>query len=435
MIQIVRTNRHGESSDRRRHSPVIAPTVWEVAKRSREVACSTKLLIRRTDDNVVAIMRKIFYVGALLLLLFEVANVYFIMPMPGSQRMRSIDVAYFLYRWRWEFRVVFGALIVAGLWSAWNAPGRRKWIAPASLVVVASVAYATNFVMAADRMFLPPTVLTMEPAADNKVEEARLVVGVELNGEARAYPVQYIGYHHQVRDTVGGSPVLVSYCTVCRTGRVFVPTVNGRSETFRLVGMDHFNAMFEDATTGSWWRQANGEAIVGPKTGTFLREIPSLQVTLKEWLTLHPASLIMQPDSTFKDEYAKDYAFENGTSRKKLTGTDTISWRDKAWVVGVTLNRASRAFDWNRLRREKVVNDEVGGQPIVLVLARDSTSFFAFERPDSSTRFALRGDSLLGGGHAYALTGRGKGDALKPVFASQEFWHSWREFHPGTTTY
>jgi hypothetical protein len=381
------------------------------------------------------LMRKVFYIGAVLLLLFEVANVYFIMPMPGSQRMRSIDVAYFLYRWRWEFRLVFGALIVAGLWSAWHAYGRRRWIAPASLVVVAAVAYATNFVMAADRMFLPPTVLAMQPVALNKVEMARLVVGVELNGEARAYPVEYIGYHHQVRDTVGGTPVLVSYCTVCRTGRVFSPTVNGRPEIFRLVGMDHFNAMFEDATTGSWWRQANGEAIVGPKTGTFLREIPSVQVTLREWLALHPASLVMQADSAFKGEYAKDYAFENGTSRKKLTGTDTVSWHDKAWVVGLTVNRQSKAFDWNRLRRERVVNDEVGGQPVVLALASDSASFFAFERPDSSTHFALRGDSLVASGRAYALSGRGKSGALTSLFASQEFWHSWREFHPGTKTY
>jgi hypothetical protein len=393
------------------------------------------LLLWRTDDNLVAMMRRVFYVSVVLLLLFELANVYFIMPMPGSQRMRSIDVAYFLYRWRWEFRLVFGALIAAGLWSAWRAPRRRKWLAPTALVAVAAVAYATNFVMAADRMFLPPTVLAMEPASANKVDAARLVVGVELNGEARAYPIQYIGYHHQVRDTVGGTPVLVSYCTVCRTGRIFVPAVNGHAETFRLVGMDHFNAMFEDATTHSWWRQANGEAIVGPRAGTFLREIPSVQVTLKEWLALHPASRIMQADSNFKGEYAKDYAFENGTSRKTLTGTDTVSWHDKAWVVGVTMNRESRAYDWNRLRREKVVNDEVGGQPIVLALAPDSTSFFAFERPDSATRFALRGDSLVGGGRAFALNGRGKADVLKPVFASQEFWHSWREFHPGTTTY
>jgi len=77
----------------------------------------------------------------------------------------------------------------------------------------------------------------------------------------------FIGYHHQVRDTIAGAPVLVSYYTVCRTGRVFCPAVKGDPEVFRLVGMDHFNAMFEDATTHSWWRQANGQAIIGPRKG------------------------------------------------------------------------------------------------------------------------------------------------------------------------
>lgn len=81
------------------------------------------------------------------------------------------------------------------------------------------------------------------PRRRNKVDTARLVVGIEIEGEARAFPVQFIGYHHQVRDTVAGKQVMVSYCTVCRTGRVFSPVIDGRSETFRLVGMDHFNAM------------------------------------------------------------------------------------------------------------------------------------------------------------------------------------------------
>ena len=384
-------------------------------------------------------MKKLFYLGIVLLLAFEVANIYFIMPMPGSQRMHSIDAAYFLYTWRWAFRATFLILILAGAWPALRAAqagrGWRRAFAPAALLSLVAITSAMNFKMSADKMFLQPSSLSMQPVSRNKVEAARLVVGIDVNGDARAYPIQFIGYHHQVRDIVGGKPVLVSYCTVCRTGRVFSPTVDGRIETFRLVGMDHFNAMFEDRTTRSWWRQANGEAIVGPKTGSFLPEIPSLQVTLKEWVALHPNTLVMQADTASRESYAKDYAFENGTSRKTLTGTDTVSWRDKAWVVGISLHGQSKAFDWNRLRRERVINDEVGRTPIVLVLASDTTSFFAFERPDETTRFTIRADSLVAGPRAYALSGRGRDDALKPIFASQEFWHSWREFHPGTTTY
>jgi hypothetical protein len=76
----------------------------------------------------------------------------------------------------------------------------------------------TNFKMAADHMFYQPKKLLMVAADSNKVDAERLVIGVNHNGEARAYPIQFIGYHHQVQDTVGGKPVIVTYCTVCRTG-------------------------------------------------------------------------------------------------------------------------------------------------------------------------------------------------------------------------
>ena len=59
-------------------------------------------------------MKKFFYIGITLWVLFEIANVFFIMPMPGSQRMGSIDLAYTLYSWRWLFRAVFGMMIFPG---------------------------------------------------------------------------------------------------------------------------------------------------------------------------------------------------------------------------------------------------------------------------------------------------------------------------------
>jgi hypothetical protein len=379
-------------------------------------------------------MKKLFYVGISLLVLFEIVNVYFIMPMPGSQRMASIDLAYMLYSWRWLFRAIFAAMIVAGAPSVWRAPGRQRFAVPVLLAFAVVVAYAINFQMVADRMFIAPKSVLMLPADRNKVDTTRLVVGIEIDGEARAFPVQFIGYHHQVRDTVAGKPVMVSYCTVCRTGRVFSPVVDGRSETFRLVGMDHFNAMFEDATTHSWWRQANGEAIAGPSKGKTLTELPSRQVRLSEWLREHPRSLIMQPDSALATNYSKGFDYETGASRKSLTGTDTVSWHDKAWVVGITVNGQSKAYDWNRLRREKVVNDVLGGKPIVLALASDKSSFCAFVRPNAAS-FAVRHDSLVAGATTYAFSGQGVNGALEPVNASQEFWHSWRTFQPATTRY
>jgi hypothetical protein len=382
-------------------------------------------------------VRKLFALGVVALIVLEIALVYFIMPMPGSQRMRSIGFAYFLHRWRWLLRAVVWGVIAATVFSAWRAGGWRRWLVPASLLIAGGNTYVVNFQMAADRIFVQPRSLVMAPARESKVPRDRLVVGVEINGDARAYPLQFIGYHHQVRDKVGGSEVLVSYCTVCRTGRVYSPELNGKVEKFRLVGMDHFNAMFEDQTTGTSWRQANGQAIIGPLKGMTLLELPSRQTTLSEWLALHPKSLIMQGDSAAAaaDDYATDYAFERGTSRKKLTGTDTLSWKEKSWVLGVAVNGRSKAYDWNRVRRERVVNDEVGGVPIVIALAGDSASYFAFERPSGGHKFALRGDSLVAENLAYDFRGNGVSSALTPVNVSQEFWHSWRTFHPETERY
>jgi hypothetical protein len=389
----------------------------------------------RSDPSAPSSLRRLFWAGVAGLLVFEFLHVWFIMPLPGSQRMRSLDIAYALHTWRWPLRALCAVLLLAGIAGAWRRTGWRRWLVPGALLAVGALAYVTNFVMAADQMFKQPTVLTMLPAASSKVPLDRLVVGIEVNGHARAYPLMFIGYHHQVRDTVGGRAVMVSYCTVCRTGRVFSPLVDGQAERFRLVGMDHWNAMFEDEHTGSWWRQANGEAVTGGHKGKVLEEIPSQQVTLAQWLALHPASLVMQGDPAFADEYAKDYAFENGTSRKTLTGTDTTSWGEKSWVVGIVADGQATAFDWRRLRRERVINAVVGRTPVVLALAADTASFFAYVRPDSATPFALRGDSLVSPAASYHIGGRGPAGSLQAIPASQEFWHSWRTFQPATRRY
>ena len=377
----------------------------------------------------------LFYIGLLLLVLFEAARVYFIMPLPGSQRMRSIDLAYALHTWRWTLRVIFGGIAAAGLLGALRGGRSRRIIVPIALAFTGLAAYGGNVTMSADRIFIAPKSVNMQPVERNKVDMARLVVGIEIDGDARAYPVQFIGYHHQVRDVVAGQPVLVSFCTVCRTGRVFRPIVRGKVESFRLVGMDHFNAMFEDARTGSWWRQANGEAIVGPLKGDTLPEIPSRQVMLAQWLALHPRSLVMQADSALVEKYTKDFDYETGRSKKPLTGSDSASWHDKSWVVGITVGGESKAYDWNRLVKESAINDVLGGKPIVLALAADKRSYFAFVRPDS-TRMTVRHDSLVAGPDAWAFTGRGAtAPPLEPINASQEFWHSWRTFQPGTGRY
>lgn len=351
--------------------------------------------------------------------------------MPGSQRMNSIDTAYFLYTWRWVFRILFGLMIIAGLVkSQW----KRKWLLIIPLGLVAVVVYMANLKMAADAMFQQPHQLLMLDAGKNKVDSNRLVLGVSINGAAKAYPIQFLGYHHHIQDTVGGKPIMVTYCTVCRTGRVFEPIVNGKHETFRLVGMDHFNAMLEDATTKSWWRQVAGEAIAGKLKGQQLPEIISTQATLKEWLKLYPNSFIMQADPSFVSSYDSTFKYEDGKSKSKLTGTDSLSWKEKSWVIGIKVGNNAKAYDWNRLKTERIIRDKIDQTFILIALANDDKSFFAYELPSADNIVTILGDTLFLNNYRYHLDGKGIDTpvSLKRLAASQEFWHSWRTFNPGT---
>lgn len=352
------------------------------------------------------------------------------MPMPGSQRMNSIAVAYFLFRWRWILRA---ALVILTVYAYVKSDWKRKWLPVIPVVLIAPIIYFLNFKMSADHMFRQPNCLVFKAGADNTVDTDRLVIGVVVNNEAKAYPIRFLGFHHMVRDTVGGKPVLVTYCTVCRTGRAFDPVVNGSPEIFRLVGMDHFNAMFEDATTGSWWRQATGEAVAGKMKGMRLTELFSSQASLADWLRLHPSSLIMQEDTTLNDNYTKSFDYESGKSRSTLTGTDTASWHDKSWVIGIAAGELVKAYDWNLLRSKGLIQDDENGHHVLLVLAGDNKSFFAFDLPDEGA-VTLQGDMISYGGHKYRIDGTGTDTTyrLRSLPAYQEFWHSWRTFHPAT---
>lgn len=394
----------------------------------------------------------LFAASLVLLLLFEALRVYWIMPFAGSQRGGTLGWAYGIHHAIPYLRFLFGAAALWALISIFRFGSRLgKTLATLGVAAYAFLAYQANGPMSADVMFLEPSELAFAGAAETTWGPSTPVVGIAVDGpggqrQARAYPVQLIGYHHQVRDTVAGRPVMVTYCTVCRTGRVYDPVVEGKAEQFRLVGMDQFNAMFEDGSTGTWWRQVSGQAVAGPRKGAFLTEIPSRQMTWQAWLGLHPDSTVMEPDPLFAQKYAKMAGYAEGTSGGALTGRNSESWQEKSWVVGVATEGGSRAFDWNELTRDKVIADRVGEVPVLLVLGADGASFYAFdarppgsetavelEKTDDPSRFLDRASGSVFSEQGLALEGPLAGTRLAMVAAYQEFWHSWRTFHPDTT--
>jgi hypothetical protein len=385
----------------------------------------------------------LFLLGIVILIGSEIARVYYIMPFPGSQVDEAIDLAYWFHGNIWILRGLGLLFIAYPVFSLFEEKNRYiKYTGIVLLIFWVLVVYMFNFRFLADKMFYQPSQKIFQTVSQNKLPNKKIVIGVAINGQAKAFPIEVIGYHHQVRDTIGGEPVMITYCTVCRSGRVYSPVVGAKIEDFRLVGMDHYNAMFEDASTKSWWRQVNGEAIVGPLKGTTLREIPSEQMSLQAWVERYPHTLIMQPDPKFKTQYESLEQFDEGKMEGRLEGRDTLSWKDKSWVVGVPLGLYAKAYDWNDLVKQRVINDAVKGLPLALVLEPDSISFHTWMRivgadtltfaysdslkvvvDQSNSRWNWKGE---------CTEGKYIGSKLKSVQSYQEFWHSWKTFHPNT---
>ena len=385
------------------------------------------------------------YLSFILLIVFECLRVYLIMPMPGSQTFNSIDLAYFLGANKNSIRILLYLIILLPFIKIikGNSIWEKIGLGVLSLVYIA-IFYVFTFMMEADKMFLQPTHTYFYKIAENKIPIDKLVIGVSENGIDKAYPIQLIGYHHQVRDSIGQTPIMVTYCTVCRTGRVYSPMVNGKLENFRLVGMDHFNAMFEDATTKSWWRQANGECIAGPLKGYKLKEINSEQLSLKAWFRKHPNAEVLQPDEKFAATLAKMDSYDKGKSKSNLTKRDTASWQFKSWVLGIDIGEFAKTYDWNYLEKNKIIQDSLPSLPILILLENDSASFHAYNRTvnNMSLQFQKRNDSImdtysqsLWNEDGICIDGKLKGLSLTPIASYQEYLHSWEYFHPKSKRY
>ena len=383
--------------------------------------------------------------GLLLLILFECARVYLIMPMPGSQNFDSIEIAYFLGSNKWIIRLIGYLLVSVPLVLILrNGVKKEKLIIGGLTAMYLIVFYVFTFQMEADKMFYQPTKVVTTSLSKNKIPDNKLVIGVVIDSVASAYPIQLIGYHHQVVDTMIGHPIMVTYCTVCRTGRIYSLIVNGKQETFRLVGMDHFNAMFEDATTKSWWRQSTGECIAGPLKGYKLKEFKSEQLILSAWARIHPNTQILQPDPLFKEEFEQMDTYDKGISRGDLTKRDTTSWKNKSWVLGIQDGANAKTYDWNQLTKHRIIQDSLPNNPIVILLENDTVSFHAYSRVVNKEIliFHKKQDSIwdvnTGSKWNYegvCVDGKLKGNMLKSVRCYQEFLHSWEFFHPQSIRY
>lgn len=385
----------------------------------------------------------LFWLGVLLLLVPGLLHAYLLMPFPGSQDSETIVFCYYLEKFVLPLRIVGGIMVLAYLFIYFSSSSKgSRWFKVIVLILCIGSYYITDVIFSAQQMFKEPGIVHMADAKYNKVPYSYVVLGVVQNGIAKAYPLIYLGYHHKVQDNIGNQPVLITYCTMCRTGRVYSPVINGKRQTFRLVGARHYNAVIEDSATGTWWYQATGEAAAGPLKGQHLQELPYEQTTLGEWLMKYPQSLILQPDIIFNNDYADLKGYDRIQAVDKDPGNShKDSLVRKSWIIGVIINHQAKAYNWRKLVKYRLVNDSVNSTPVLVAIEKDTATFHAWNREIDGKSllfkidkngFTDRQTASVWSWDGLCTDGVYKGRRLLKIQAYQEYWHSWKHFHPAT---
>jgi hypothetical protein len=98
--------------------------------------------------------------------------------------------------------------VAALLWSHARRLRKIAMVVGVLLVIGAAIMSRMNYF---EWMFHPVAQPGFEKADDVKLDAGEMVLALDFNGDARAYPVREMAYHHIVNDVVGGVPVAVTY--------------------------------------------------------------------------------------------------------------------------------------------------------------------------------------------------------------------------------
>lgn len=303
-----------------------------------------------------------------------------------------------------------------------------------------------------------PRKQTIEP----RLADDDTVIGVSRAGEARAYPLRVLNWHEVVNDSFGG-PLLVSYCPLCRTAITAERRAGGRVTRFGVTGLlFRDDLVMYDEATDSRWSQLLATAIQGKLTGEQLELVPSTLTTLGAWRKSHPDTAVLRPppESGMLGEggQPRDYTIDPYTwyQTSEVTGvggqfegsdasqTDGESLHPKAVVLGVAHDGQARAYPAEAVREVGIVEERVGGLPIVVTTAPGGTPVaWSREVEGSVLSFAVAGERHLSAGGSRwrratgdAVDGPYEGKHLTQANAvSPLFWFAWLEFYPETELY
>ena len=304
-----------------------------------------------------------------------------------------------------------------------------------------------------------PKFLTVEEAGD-WLEDLEPVVALEIDGEARAYPLQIMTWHEIVNDTVGGVPVAATFCPLCNSAIVFERRLDGVVYDFGVSGMlRNSDLIMWDRQTESWWQQLTGKAIVGELTGQWLPIVPATIVAWQDFRATYPEGQVLSRDTGYGRNYGSNpyVGYDKvGESPFLFFGKEDGRLLPTERVAALTIGDEAIAFPFSFLEAEGVVQYRAGEQELVVFFrpgARSAldgfdiassrkvgaTGIFLRDLDGQILAFELKGEDFVDKetGTTWNIFGQGvsgplAGKQLTPVVHANHFWFAWAAFQPDT---
>lgn len=282
------------------------------------------------------------------------------------------------------------------------------------------------------------------------LRDGHIVFGVEVNGEARAYPKRILAWHEMAIDRVGGIDLTIVYCTLCGTVIPYESHIGGRRFTFGTSGLLYrSNKLMFDEETRSLWSSLEGVPLVGSLVGSGLQLAfqSAVTTTWGEWRREHPATTVLSLDTGFKRDYSEGAAYREYFATDRLMFEVPASdsrLRNKAEVLVfrpelIGRGAAPVAISVDLLKRQPLYAFEAGNRRFVVVTSKDGANRM-YER--GQVTFATRaanGRVLDSDGRSWQATADAlisdAGERLPRVPAHRAFWFGWYAQHPDTILY
>ncbi len=293
------------------------------------------------------------------------------------------------------------------------------------------------------------------------------VIALEVDGVAKAYPLQILTWHEIVNDEIGGVPVTVTFCPLCNSAIVFDRRLNGVVYDFGVSGnLRNSDLIMWDRQTQSWWQQLTGEGIVGALAGERLTFIPAPLVAWETFAEAYPGGAVLSRATGFNRRYGVNpYPGYDRVDQPPFLFFGQTDGRllPKERVAAVSIGDDYAAFPFSVLAEERAVNYSVGGRDIAvfyepgtlsaldardIASGRDVGATGVFDPVVDGTKLTFAFEDSGGGGTIVdeqtgstwdilgrAVAGPLAGAELARLVHQDHLWFAWAAFKPDTIVY